>query len=157
ASDSDAAATLARQLEAHNASRRVIEQSVTRAALERAATQCRSGKPAALVLSSPEWHPGVVGISAARVVDRFAVPTAVIGFQNGMGRGSVRTPPGIDVKAALDAASDLLVRYGGHREAAGFSIEPDRVDAFRERFTHAIARQERGGDDRGLVLDALLD
>src|SRR5262245_15060685 len=111
APDERRAAALAGQLEAHNQSRRALEQAVTEAALERAAAQAHSGVPAAFVLASADWHPGVVGISAARLVDRYGVPAAVVGFQAGVGRGSVRTPSGIDVRAALDACADLLVKY----------------------------------------------
>jgi single-stranded-DNA-specific exonuclease len=156
APDARSAAALAQQLEAHNVSRRAIEHEVTRVALERAAALFKASRPAAIVLASEDWHPGVVGITAARLVDRFEVPAAVIGFQNGVGRGSVRTPEGIDVKAALDAAREVLVRYGGHREAAGFTIEPAQVAAFTELFTAAIGSQDRDRGIRPLVLDAAL-
>lgn len=156
APDAGTAQALARELEAHNTSRRDIEGAVTRTALERAELLVRTGNPAALVLASADWHPGVVGITAARLVDRFAVPAAVIGFQNGVGRGSVRTPPGIDVKAALDAASAVLVKFGGHKEAAGFTIEPHHVAEFTERFTAAIRAQGMQGRTQPLVLDAEL-
>jgi single-stranded-DNA-specific exonuclease len=156
APDAQRASVLAGQLEAHNQSRRALEQAVTEAALERAAEQARSGVPAAFVLASEDWHPGVVGISAARLVDRYGVPAAVVGFQGGVGRGSVRTPPGIDVRAALDACAELLVKYGGHREAAGFSIEPSHVPEFARRFESAVRAQSGARGERPLAIDAML-
>jgi single-stranded-DNA-specific exonuclease len=156
APDAGRATALAERLETHNQSRRVLEQAVTQAALERAGAIVRSRAPAAIVLASADWHPGVVGITAARLVDRFAVPAAVVGIQSGVGRGSVRTPPGIDVKAALDAARDLLVKYGGHREAAGFTIEPRHVPEFTARFEAAIRSQCGTAGARPIEIDATL-
>jgi len=156
APDARRAAALAAQLEECNRSRRAIEQQVTQTALEQAAAIVRERAPAALVLWSADWHPGVVGITAARIVDRYHVPAAVVGMQSGVGRGSVRTPPGIDVKSALDAVADLLVKYGGHREAAGFSIEPRHLPAFAERFAAAIAAQRGTGVQEPLAIDGAL-
>jgi single-stranded-DNA-specific exonuclease len=143
ATDAAAARALARQLEAQNDRRRVLEQAVTRAALEAAAREVEQRDPAALVLASTDWHPGVVGITAARLVDRFARPAAVVGMRDGVGRGSVRSTGNLDVRAALAAAGDLLVRFGGHREAAGFTLQAAHLEAFRDRFTSAIASQAR--------------
>ena len=156
APDARRADALAAELEAHNRTRRELEQVVTREALERAEGIARTRRPAAFVVWSETWHPGVVGISAARIVDRWEIPAAVVGIHAGVGRGSVRTPAGIDVKAALDAASDLLLKYGGHREAAGFSIAPECLPAFAARFEAAIASQSRGDAHRPLTIDAAL-
>ena len=152
----DAARGLAQQLEAQNQRRRELEHVVTRDALERAALEVARCDPAALVLASTAWHPGVVGITAARLVDRFARPAAVVGVRNGIGRGSVRTTGAIDVRAALEAVRDLLVRFGGHREAAGFTVEAAHLDAFTTRFAAAVASQG-GGAPPDSVVDAVLD
>jgi single-stranded-DNA-specific exonuclease len=104
-------------------------------------------------LASADWHPGVVGITAARLAETFGVPAAVIGIQNGVGRGSVRTVGGIDVRAGLSAAADLLVKFGGHREAAGFTIAPENVAAFTARFEAAIASQPPATGGQRLDID----
>ena len=152
----DVARGLARQLEAQNGRRRELEQTVTRAALEQAAREVANRDPAALVLASTEWHPGVVGITAARLVDRFARPAAVIGVRDGIGRGSVRTTSAIDVRAALESVGDLLVRFGGHREAAGFTIEAVHLQTFTERFAAAVGAQSSRTPSE-LVVDGILD
>ncbi len=156
ATATDVARDLARQLETQNERRRALEQVVTHAALEQAARDVANNDPAALVLASTEWHPGVVGITAARLVDRFARPAAVVGVRDGIGRGSVRTTSAIDVRAALESVGDLLVRFGGHREAAGFTIEALHLNAFEVRFVAAVAAQSRSPRS-GLVVDAILD
>jgi single-stranded-DNA-specific exonuclease len=153
------AATLAAAMEAQNRIRRGLADAVTQAALERAARAARDGQVAALVLADPGWHPGVVGIAAARLVDCFGVPAAVIGAQNGIGRGSARSASGVDVRAALAAAGDLLEKFGGHREAAGFTVALDRVAAFAARFTAAVREQQvdrQGAPPGSLCLDAAL-
>jgi single-stranded-DNA-specific exonuclease len=99
----------------------------------------------------------VVGISAARLADRFGVPAAVVGIQNGSGRGSVRSAAAVDVRAALDATADLLVKYGGHREAAGFTIEPRHLPEFAARFEAAVRAQGPPPTPPGLDLDAELE
>jgi single-stranded-DNA-specific exonuclease len=147
---------LAQQLETQNQRRRELEHVVTRDALERAEREVARCDPAALVLASTAWHPGVVGITAARLVDRFARPAAVVGVRDGIGRGSVRTTGAIDVRAALESVRDLLVRFGGHREAAGFTVEAIHLDAFTARFAAAVASQN-GSPPSGLVVDAVLD
>jgi single-stranded-DNA-specific exonuclease len=156
ASDAASAEALALEIEAQNRWRQKLEQGVTQEAMQRAEELLGQRSAAAIVLASPSWHFGVVGISAARLVDRFRVPAAVIGIQNGKGRGSVRTIDGVNVKAALDEVSDLLVKYGGHREAAGFSIEPRHVAEFAERFEAAVRVQRSEARVQRLEIDAAL-
>jgi single-stranded-DNA-specific exonuclease len=154
AADDGAARKHAAEMEAQNRWRQSLEQTVTQAALQRAAALHAERPVAALVLHSAAWHPGVVGITAARLAERWNVPAAVIGIQNGVGRGSVRTTGGIDVRAALAAAADLLVKFGGHREAAGFTIAPQNIAAFAPRFEAAVAAQMRSPGERCLAIDA---
>ena len=81
-----------------------------------------------LVLSKRNWHPGIIGIVAARIVDKFNLPTAIIGLANdGKFRGSIRSNNRLKVNRALDECKDLLIAHGGHSAAAGFSIKEDNI------------------------------
>jgi single-stranded-DNA-specific exonuclease len=100
----------------------------------------------ALVLGREGWGHGIVGIVAGRLADRFERPVAVIGFENGHGRGSVRGPRGSRLHDALSRVSQLLVRFGGHQAAAGLEVTIDRLDELREAFEAAVAAQSRAVD-----------
>ncbi|MGH7254282.1 MAG: DHHA1 domain-containing protein, partial [Nitrospirales bacterium] len=103
--------------------------------------QCDPGTlPNGLVLWSRDWHLGVVGIVASRLVDRFHRPAIVMAVNDqGVGRGSARGVPGFDLYAALTQCQDLLEGYGGHPGAAGLTIREDRLPAFAERFAAVVA------------------
>ncbi len=96
---------------------------------------------AAIVVGRNGWNPGIVGIVAGRLADRFARPVIVVGFDGETGRGSVRGPAGARLHDALVEARDVLVRFGGHQQAAGLELSQHQLVAFRERFIDAIARQ----------------
>jgi single-stranded-DNA-specific exonuclease len=131
------AQTLAEELEQLNLTRREIEADIVREALEQVESRELSG---GLVLSSRRWHLGVVGIVAARIMERFHRPTIVIAIgENGIGKGSARTVSGFDLYQALTACRDLLVAFGGHPSAAGMTIQEDQLPEFTERFS-AIAQ-----------------
>ena len=107
----------------------------------------------ALVVGSREWHVGVVGIVASRLVERYHEPAVVIAFdKHGFGRGSVRSVPDLDVCRVLGQCSDLLDGYGGHPAAAGLQIWEERLPEFHERFSSAVTNQ-RGKDQAGAILD----
>jgi single-stranded-DNA-specific exonuclease len=150
AESDQAAAQLVQLVESQNDHRRILQEKVVQEATHQAEALDHDREFDALVFASDHWHPGVVGIAASRLVDRYAVPTALIGVQNGMGRGSVRTAGGVDVRAALEDAADLLGKYGGHQQAAGFSIEPHNIAAFAARFEAAV--RQRRGSERGRTL-----
>ncbi len=99
-----------------------------------------------IVLESSTWHPGVIGIVASRVVERTHRPTLLIAVQDGVGKGSGRSIGPFDLHAALTSCADLLTKYGGHRAAAGLTIDPARIPAFAERFdavAHAMLEPEQ--------------
>jgi len=125
---------LASRLDALNTERRDIQRRLVREATERIA-----GAPTPWVLLAGKedegWHRGVVGIVAARVKDEVHRPTAVVSIQGDRAVGSVRSLPGIHAVQALDSASDLLVKYGGHPMAAGFTVPTDQLDALRDRLS----------------------
>lgn len=127
------AAPLAKLLDAANAERQQIERSMVQAAIEQAEASMLRGVRG-LVLSHESWHPGVVGIVASRMVERFHRPTVVIGSYQGTWRGSGRSVEGFHLYDALKACEHHLSKFGGHRAAAGLSIDPLNLQAFREEF-----------------------
>ena len=156
---------LARRLESLNRERRQIEQGVLEEALVQAEALVAAGNCAALVVAGSGWHAGVIGIVAARLVDRFGRPSVVIGLGGAggegaaeKGRGSCRTPEGFDLVAGLEAAQAHLLKFGGHKMAAGLEIEAAALPAFRAAFEAAIhvqANNKPAKADR--VFDARAD
>lgn len=99
-----------------------------------------------LVLHSTSWHAGVIGIVASRVVEMTGRPTMLIAVQNGVGKGSGRSTSKFDLHAALGECADLLTKHGGHRVAAGLTIDEAKIPAFAERF-NAIALERLSAED----------
>ena len=93
-----------------------------------------------------DWHPGVVGIVASRLVESFGKPTAVIAIQDGIGKGSLRSIAKIHLGEVLDACRHLLIKGGGHAMAAGLTIKPENIDAFRDCFDQQVAKRLPMGD-----------
>jgi len=103
--------------------------------------------PPAIVLGSRRWHLGVVGIVAARLVERFHRPAIVMAInEQGIGKGSARTVPGFDLYQALAACKDLLVAFGGHPSAAGMTIQEARLPEFQARFAAVAGEWASTGD-----------
>jgi single-stranded-DNA-specific exonuclease len=151
---SDADATrLASELEDQNIERQRIQELVWMEALGQATAQEQDGAPA-LVVGAEGWHAGVVGIVAARLVDRFARPAIAIGFRDGEGRGSARTTPGVNLYEALGRCAAYLSKFGGHAAAAGMSISMARLEEFRAAFVVEAARQLAGRPVTALQVDA---
>ncbi|MFL5818431.1 MAG: single-stranded-DNA-specific exonuclease RecJ [Conexibacter sp.] len=137
--DEARADAIAQELDAANAERRFTEQRI----LFEAEAQVRElGPRPAYVLAGEGWHPGVIGIVASRIVERTHRPAILIALNaaDGTGTGSGRSIPAFDLLGALHAAAALLERYGGHRAAAGLTIDAARVEDLREAFeAHAAA------------------
>jgi single-stranded-DNA-specific exonuclease len=125
---------LAATLDAANRERQALERATVESAAARVE---RDGllDGAAIVIHDNAWHPGVLGLVATRLVGTFNRPAIVIGEG---GKGSGRTVPGLDLHAAIGAASEHLVRFGGHAAAAGVTIEPEHIGAFRTSFEQAV-------------------
>src|ERR687885_2216510 len=96
-----------------------------------------------LVLAEEDWHPGVIGIAASRIVEEFGRPTVLVALDGAEGKGSGRSIGAFDLHAGLSECRDLLLRFGGHRSAAGVTIERSRVEAFAERFNRVAAARLR--------------
>ena len=142
--DPHEAAALAERLEALNAERRDIEAAVRAAALEQAEDR---GLDAPLVWASGDgWHPGVVGIVAARLKECANRPAIVIGVEHGVGKGSGRSVSGIDLGAPIQrlAAEGLISKGGGHKMAAGLTVAKDDIPAAMARLSDLLARQGSG-------------
>jgi single-stranded-DNA-specific exonuclease len=142
------AATLAQQLENMNIERQALDQRILDEALQQVERSATLEQDAGLVLAGEGWHPGVVGIVASRVVERYGRPTFLIAFDGDIGKGSGRSTSRFNLHAALLSCGDLLERYGGHHMAAGLTIRRGSLDAFRERFGN-VARQILAPEDLG--------
>jgi single-stranded-DNA-specific exonuclease len=129
-----------------NSSRDSLERSINLAANKQIQERFDAASDPALVLAAPGWHPGVIGIVAGRLAEKYHRPVVLIaqdeiGVKPGI--GSVRSVPGFNVNEALAACSHLLVSHGGHAAAAGLKIEDRQVDAFRDEFCEFVAQQIR--------------
>ncbi|HVS99930.1 MAG TPA: single-stranded-DNA-specific exonuclease RecJ [Solirubrobacterales bacterium] len=148
-SDDEARAKqIAEELGRANSERRATEREVD-AAAEAALRELPDGSKEAngLVLAGEGWHPGVVGIVASRLVERHHRPVVVISLDGeGGGRGSGRSIPGFDLHAALEACSEHLESFGGHKAAAGLSLRAEKLEAFRASFA-AHANEALGPED----------
>lgn len=142
------AGPLARRLEELNGERQALDQRILDEALEQVERHADPERDAGLVLTGEGWHPGVIGIVASRIVERYGRPTFLIAFDAEIGKGSGRSISRFDLHAALGDCAPLLERYGGHRMAAGLTIRREHLDAFRERFA-AAARARLAPEDLG--------
>ncbi|HYE32654.1 MAG TPA: single-stranded-DNA-specific exonuclease RecJ [Methylomirabilota bacterium] len=131
------AAQLARSLDEQNSRRKAVEQEIVEAAIERVRATFDPAHHYAIVQGDTEWHIGVVGIVASRVLREFYRPTIILGGAGEEWRGSGRSIEGFDLAAGLKSCSDLLSRHGGHAMAAGLSMNPARLEEFRQRFNDA--------------------
>jgi single-stranded-DNA-specific exonuclease len=132
--DSEKVALIAADLDVSNTERQEIEQSMLREALALVKERGVLHGKKSIVLASEEWHPGVIGIVASRIVDIFHRPTILIALQDGNGRGSGRSIPGFHLHDALKACSEHLLKFGGHKYAAGLSIDETTLETFVEQF-----------------------
>ena len=134
------ARTLADTLNQYNTERQAMENRILESALAQVQEGLDLARDAAFVLGAEGWHPGVIGIVASRIVERYGRPTFVIGFDGQVGKGSGRSISRFDLHGALLQCGDLLDRFGGHRMAAGLTVRRERFEAFRERFG-SVARE----------------
>jgi single-stranded-DNA-specific exonuclease len=155
--DMTEAASLAAQLETLNLERRDTEAAVRAAALAQAEARGTDGP--LVWAAGAGWHPGVVGIVAARLKEATGRPAVVIGLEGGIGKGSARSVPGVDLGAAVQrvAAEGLLLKGGGHRMAAGLTVEATQLEPAMARLADLLARQGAGAAPPAtLAIDALV-
>ena len=133
-SDAARARVIAGQLDELNKDRRETEDGIRQAILEQCLAQPVTDGDAALVFAGEGWHRGVVGIVASRVVERYHRPAFVLGLDEGVAYGSGRSIRAFHLLDALESMPDLFTKFGGHRQAAGVTLDAARVEEFRERF-----------------------
>jgi single-stranded-DNA-specific exonuclease len=158
--DEERAREIAAQLQALNAERQQAESDIVRSILDECLRVPVTDRQAALVFAGKDWHRGVVGIVANRLVERFHRPVFVLSEDAELGimQGSGRSVPGLHLLEALESLAELLIRFGGHQQAAGVSLTSERMEEFRERL-NAYAAQRLTPEDflPQIEVDAELD
>jgi single-stranded-DNA-specific exonuclease len=140
------ARALAMQLDAENERRREEEAAILAAARKVVQTDPDIGAQSVLVVAGEGWHRGVIGIVASKLVDAFHRPAIVLSVDGPLARGSCRSIPRFDMLAALERSAHLLVRFGGHRQAAGLTMDANRIRDLRSS-VNAVANETLGPDD----------
>jgi len=132
-------AELMKQLESANRARKDIEEAIFEQAVEQVERRPELHRDPVIVVADERWHVGVVGIVAARLVDRYARPAFVLAIDGDMAKGSGRSIEGFGLHEAIEAARDLIVSGGGHARAAGAGVKRDKLEEFRIRINeHAV-------------------
>lgn len=129
-----------------NDARKNIDRHITQEALRILAKEQEMSERKTTVLYNPDWHKGVVGIVASRLIETYYRPTVILTASNGLATGSARSVIGFDIYQAIEACSDLLENFGGHMYAAGLTLQIDKVDEFRNRFEKVVS--ERVSDEQ---------
>ncbi|WP_321472336.1 single-stranded-DNA-specific exonuclease RecJ [uncultured Paludibaculum sp.] len=155
-SDEERARAIATRLDGLNLERQRTGEAIVKAILEECGEEGPGPERAGLVFYSPDWHRGVVGIVANRVVELFHRPAIVLGRDEntGLAQGSGRSIPGFHLLDALNAMEEVFIRFGGHRQAVGITLEEARVEELKQRFND-YARQALTDED--LAPERLLD
>jgi single-stranded-DNA-specific exonuclease len=136
--DEFTAQTIAQVLEEENRARRRIDEDTFMKAQELVEAVLHVDTDPAIVLHHEAWHPGVIGIVASRLVEKYYRPTIMLTTVEGVAKGSARSIVGFDIHSALKRVEDKLIQFGGHKYAAGLAVELDRVDEFREAFNLVV-------------------
>ena len=123
---------IARILESENKKRRDIDETTCREAIALAEEQIDKNDAKILVLAKEGWHPGVIGIVASRIMEKFNRPTILISLRDGMGKGSARSTSNFDIYSALKGVENVLENFGGHKYAAGLTVNEKNVDFLRQ-------------------------
>ena len=142
----DEARELATLLDAENQRRQLEEAEIVAQAKKIVETDLEVGSRTVIVVAGPGWHRGVIGIVASKLVDAFHRPAIVLSIDGDIAHGSCRSIPSFDLLGGLEACADLLTKFGGHKQAAGLTIETARIREFRSR-VNAHADDRLGPDD----------
>ncbi len=136
--DAESAKILAKELNETNDDRKFFDRSITVEALQMVADM-ENGSRRSNVLYKEDWHKGVIGIVASRVIEKYYRPTIILTASNGKAVGSARSVNGFNLYEALEKCSDKLIQFGGHQYAAGMTLEIDQVPAFQKKFEEVVA------------------
>jgi len=148
---------IALQLEALNDRRKMLVDRVAMQALSQIEDTPSLADYNAIVLAAADWHPGVIGIAANRLVDRYGKPAILIALRpDGLGRGSARSVPGCDIHRGIKTQAHLLAGFGGHPMAAGLAIQPENIQDFRRGLSAALAGCDLAAE-KTIAIDALVE
>ncbi len=139
--DMEKALQLANQLSQHNDARRAEERQTLAEAEEMVAASVDLAREKVIVLGSERWHPGVIGIVASRLVERYHRPALLVAISEGIGKGSGRSIGAFNLWEGLQKCADVLTRFGGHRFAAGFGLAADRINELRVKLNQVASEQ----------------
>ncbi|MFH0865810.1 MAG: single-stranded-DNA-specific exonuclease RecJ [Bacteroidota bacterium] len=123
----------------NNTERRSLDTNITQEALDMVSNDASNAGKKSTIVYRPDWHKGVVGIVASRLIETYYRPTIVLTESNGLITGSARSVKDFDIYDAIDACSDLLEHFGGHKYAAGLSLKPENLKAFCEKFEKIVS------------------
>lgn len=144
----DEAFSLAEVLESENYERRKIDEGTFSHALDLVETQLDLDKNIAIILHEESWHPGVIGIVASRLVEKYYRPAIMLTTVDGVAKGSARSTGNFNIYEALKKCEDLLIHFGGHQAAAGLAVEVDKLDDFKSKFNQIV--KETIGEEKFL-------
>jgi single-stranded-DNA-specific exonuclease len=131
---------LAKEINADNLERRGLDQQITQEALEQIEEDTSFSSKVSTVVFDSNWHKGVVGIVASRLIESYYRPTIVLTESNGIVGGSARSVANFDLYKALTECEDLLEQFGGHQHAAGMTLKKEKLEAFRKRFDEVVRK-----------------
>ena len=154
ATDPSDALAYASQLHADNTDRKEHDYTTTEEALALLAADVEHAERRSTVIYQPHWHKGVVGIVASRLIERYYRPTVVLTQSGAIVAGSARSVNGFNVYEAIHACREFLLGYGGHFAAAGITLVPDKIEAFRNKFEATVAATIQ---PRSLVPELIID
>jgi len=137
---------IATQLDEENRERQRIQEEVLAEARQMIKKGVNLNTEQSIVLASENWHPGVIGIAASRILESHYRPTILIALADGKGRGSARSIDAFNIHEGLQECAHLLMQFGGHRMAAGLNIDPEKVGAFKSKFEEVVARRLKPED-----------
>lgn len=136
----DEALEMSEEINHQNEIRKGLDQQITNEALQLLEADPENLQKATTVVCGENWHKGVVGIVASRLIDSYYRPTIVLTLTDGMISGSARSVGGFDIYSAIDSCSDLLTNFGGHIFAAGLSMKPENLPEFKQRFENYVSQ-----------------
>lgn len=137
--DIEKARELAKKLSHENSSRQSVEADIIKEAIEQIESDPLHLSSNSIVIASRKWHPGIIGIVASRIVERYERPAILIAVdEDGTGKGSGRSVEGVNIYQALSECREILIQYGGHEQAAGISIKEQDIEKFRGMFQLAV-------------------
>ena len=145
---------LAKVLESENLERRKIDEVTFSHALDLVKTIENFDSELGIVLHHDSWHPGVVGIVASRLVEKYYRPSIMLTTIDGVAKGSARSIPGFNIYEAIEECKDLVVQFGGHKAAAGLEIEVDNIKEFRKRFNEIL---KTSMNDKDIIPEIKID